>query len=86
MDYNKISEKNTYRDEPIEICHFSNRTYLALKRNGINDMFTLIRKFNRGEVSKTRGIGRVSFAEIEEYLTENYLKVLDMDENSMNAS
>lgn len=78
-DQNKIREKNKYKDEPIEMCQFSNRTYLALKRNNVNDMLTLIRKFNRGEISKIKGIGRVSNTEIEEYLTENYVMILDME-------
>jgi DNA-directed RNA polymerase alpha subunit len=86
VDQNRIREKNTYKEEPIELCHFSNRTYLALKRNGINDIFTLIRKFNRGEISKTRGIGRVSFSEIEEYMMRNYPEILTIDKESIHAS
>ncbi len=85
MGYNKISEKSTYKEDPIELCNFSNRTYLALKRNGVNDMFTLIRRFIRGEIQKTRGIGRVSFSEIEEYMRRNYPEILSIDKESMNA-
>lgn len=68
----KIIERHSYKDRVIETCGFCNRTYLALRRNNIADVFTLIHKFNAGNLGNVRGIGEKGYAEIEKYLWENY--------------
>ena len=68
----RIREKNIYKERAIESCGFCNRTYWALRRNNITDVFALIHIYNRGTLGSIRGIGEKGYAEIEKYISEEY--------------
>lgn len=69
----RITEKNIYKERAIESCGFCNRTYWALCRNNITDVFALIHIYNRGTLGSVKGIGEKGYAEIEKYISEEYL-------------
>ncbi len=76
MGNGRIAEKIAYKNKDVKSCGFSNRTYWALKRSGINDMYMLIHKFNSGEIRDVKGIGEVSYAEIDRYFVEQFPEIL----------
>ena len=69
----RIREKIIYKERAIESCAFCNRTYWALRRNNINDVFALIRIYNKGTLGSIKGIGEKGYVELEKYITEEYL-------------
>ena len=69
----RITEKNIYKERAIETCGFCNRTYWALRRNNITDVFALIHTYNWGTLGSVKGIGEKGYAEIEKYISEGYL-------------
>ncbi len=72
MRYEKITEKKEYREIGVETCGFSNRTYWALKRSGINDLLTLIHLYNSDEIMSIKGIGKLGCSEISAYLRDSF--------------
>lgn len=73
MGKRRITEKLIYKDYPVIECGFCNRTYLALRRNNINDLYSLIHRYNNGDIIALRGIGKMSRDEIEDYFLRNFL-------------
>ena len=64
----RITEKNIYKERAIESCGFCN-----LRRNNITDVFALIHIYNKGTLGSIKGIGEKGYAEIEKYISEEYL-------------
>lgn len=69
----RITEKNIYKERAIESCGFCNRTCWALRRNNVTDVYALIHIYNKGTLGSIKGIGEKGYAEIEKYISEEYL-------------
>ncbi len=74
MRSEKIPKQSYYRQVPVEKCKFSNRTCWALRRSDISNLYMLIHLYNTGELRNVKGIGKLGYAEIENYLCGRYLK------------